>query len=174
MRSTVCRTVAAAIILMVFAAVPAGAQAPKGCGTLVGSLAAQVDREQGWVGQGYLAIDGAEPIAAELVDRPLGPPRTTAQGMWGTEELTFTQKGPGDVVLGTLVMRVDFLGMATPAPFMAQYHATGKLTGSGIYADATGSVTIQGSAIADPMNVPPRVWPFVWMAEIHGSICGVK
>jgi hypothetical protein len=94
--------------------------------------------------------------------------------MWGKEELRFTQKGPGDVVLGALVMHVDFVGMATPAPFLVQYHATGKLTGTGVYANAIGSVTVQGPALADPATFPRKAWPFVWMAEIHGSICGVK
>jgi hypothetical protein len=168
---------AAAIILVTLAAAPAASQGQKGgCQVLVGSVTAQHDGFN-WVGQGYLTFDHGEPIATELVDRSMGAPRMTRQGLWGKEELTFTQKDQGGQTLGTIVMNVDFVAMATPVIFLSQYNATGTVAGTGIYENASGSVTIHGPALADSnvfQGLPPRAWPFVWMAEVHGSICGLN
>ncbi len=167
------------VVLLVLGG-PAAAQAQNGCQGLSGSLAANLVPGVGWVGQGYLSIGEAAPVVTSVVDVSVPPgPVPNGQGIAGTEELTFTQPAPNpnDPAVGTIVMRVDFSGAPLQAPFLAKYHAAGKISGTGIYENGSGSVTIQGTALFDPIvmqNQPPRAWPFVWMAEIHGSICGLR
>ena len=170
MRTRHARPLAVLVILLAIATAPAAAQGQKGCQNLAGSLSATVIPEAGWVGQGYFSLGHREPIVTTLVDTSAGP---------GKELLTFTQPGaaPGDPPVGTIVMTVDWGGPMRPVPFLFKYLATGKVTGTGIYADASGTVAIEGHAIFDPIVMegkPPRIWPFNWIAEIHGSICGVQ
>lgn len=147
---------------------------------LTGSLAATLQPSVGWVGQAALAIGRAEPLIASLVVKSLVPPTWTAHGGSGEEMLTFSAFVPGaspqdpPVLTGNaIVMTVRFWGVMLPAPFMGTYHATGTITGTGIYADVTGDVVIDGQAMFDRAT-PPRVWPFTWMAQVHGVICGVR
>ena len=64
------------------------------------------------------------------------------------------------------------LGLAiwniTPGLFVGDYQASGRISGgSGLFAKATGNITIQGPFfIADN---PPH-----WTPEVAGTICGVK
>ncbi len=155
------------VAALVMAAAPAAAQGQKGCQTLVGSLSAQVDfLAGGWVGMGFLSVGGADPAPYGLMDRLVGmQEKNNPKMLSGSEALTFTLSEGN-----TLVMQVDFIGVASPVPFMGAYHATGTIGGgTGIYEGATGVVTIQGGAItAQPFAFTS------WMAEIHGTICGLQ
>lgn len=166
------------LTLALGAAAPAAAQRQR-CPTLTGSLAATLQPPVGWVGQGALTIGRADPLVTILVDTPIWA-TMTEHGGYGEEVLTFSEFVPGatpqapPVLTGsTIVMKVKFWGVLLPVPFLGTYHATGTITGTGIYADATGNVTIEGQAQMD-RTTPPRVWPFTWMAQIHGAICGVR
>ncbi len=170
------------VVLVVCSSVPAAAQDSRGCQPLVGSLAAQLNPvAMAWEGQGYLQIGKADPFATMLVDQAVVPPTITDHGMSGEEMLTFTRFNPGltpqDPPVPTgdaIIMTVKFSGVALPAPFMGTYQATGRISGEGIYANASGNVVIDGTAIVDTAAFPPRAQPFVWMAQIRGSICGVN
>ncbi len=170
MRSNVKLLSVAALVWLVSA--PAWAQAGK-CEVVLGSLAAQLDPAQGWLGQGYLSFGHDDPIATNLVDEALAPGQPNkAGGLSGEEKLTFTVPG-GD----TVVMTVRYWGSAKQVPFLNEYIASGNISGTGAFRRATGNVNIHGQYVFDPQvftGGPPRAWPFVWMAEIHGVICGRK
>ncbi len=157
------------VAALLMTAAPAAAQEQKGCQPLVGSLAAQLEFGAGgpaWVGMGFLSFGGADPAPYSLTDHSSGlNEKNNPKMLSGSEELAFTLSAGN-----TLVMQVDFIGVASPVPFMGAYHASGTIGGgTGIYAGATGVVTIQGEAIT--------ALPFAftsWMAQIHGSICGLQ
>ena len=170
-------TVVAAIIAAVAVASPGFAQEPKDCQSLAGSLGASLNlSEGGWSGTAFLAIGKAAPVKADLKDESL-PTRTSPpfapfehkNGLWGAERYIFTFNAEN-----TLEMEVDFMGMFTPAPFLAQYNASGKITGgTGAFANASGNVTAHGPFIValPPASLPPFS---AWMAELKGTICGVQ
>ena len=164
----------AAIIVVVALASPAFAQGPK-CQHFAGSLGASLNLESvepGWYGTSFLAIGTAAPVKAALVDTHLDRPRPEApndKGLWGGERYLFTFES-GD----TLVMEVKFAAMFTPAPFMGQYNASGKVVGgTGVYENASGNVTAHGPFMFAPP--PASLPPFsAWIAELRGTICGVQ
>lgn len=172
-------TVVAAIIVVVAVASPGFAQEPKDCQSLAGSLGASLNlSEGGWSGTAFLAIGKALPVKADLKDeslttrtKPPFAPFEHKSGLWGAERYIFTFGAAEDD--NTLLMEVDYMGMFTPAPFLAQYNATGKIIGgTGAYANASGNVTAHGPFIVAPLPGGP---PFsAWMAELKGTICGVQ
>jgi hypothetical protein len=154
--------------------VPAWAQNGK-CEVVLGSLAAQLVPGQGWVGQGYLSFGHDDPIVTNLTDLPLGAPGqpNKAGGLSGEEQLTFAVPDGG-----TVVMTVRYWGSAKQVPYLNEYIASGNISGTGnTFKSATGNINIHGQYVFDAQvftGGPPRAWPFVWMAEIHGVICGRK
>ena len=122
-------------------------------------------------GEGYLAFGHDEPIVTDLVDRSAGAGPNKAGGLSGEETPTFTSTE------GNLVIPVRFWGSAKQVPYMNEYIASGNISGTGAFSRATGNVTVHGQYIVDMgifQNRPPNAWPWVWMAEIHGTICGRK
>ena len=174
----------AAIIMLAALATPAFAQQDGGCQSLAGSLAANLRIAMipnppndpvpvpEWYGTAFLAIGKAAPLQAALTDKPLRrskpqPPNgKLGWALWGAEMyiLTFAD--------GELYMEVDYMAMFSPAPFMADYNASGKITGgTGEYAGASGNVTVHGPFVALPPGGP--VFGH-WISELKGVICGVQ
>ena len=71
-------------------------------------------------------------------------------------------------------MTVRFWGSARPVPYLNEYIASGNISGTGFYGRVTGNVHIRGQYIIDMgifQGQDPKAWPWVWMAEINGTIC---
>jgi hypothetical protein len=162
---------------------PSAAAAQGRCETLTGTITAQfqlldVEPFAAWIGQAYLTF-GKDPtvLTARLVDQnngykdhPTFKPDLSGN-FAGYEILTFTIDSAN-----WFQMSGHFIGIAGTTPYAYQFSEEGKITGGGgDFAAATGTISIHGSfvtggGIGGPG--PTLDTPWVWISEMHGSICG--
>jgi hypothetical protein len=168
------------VVLALFGLSTPPAYAQGKCAPLSGTITAQLDFQQGaWVGQAYLAFGKNPPVIATIVDRSLGykaHPSFKPDGsgnIAGDEELTFTIKDSPD----WFIMTGKFVGIAGTTPYFYGFSETGKVTsGGGQFDDLTGNISIHGSFVVPAGALPtdPPLGPFVWVAQMTGSVCRQK
>jgi len=144
------------------------------CATLSGTITAQLDfAQEAWVGQAYLAFGKNPPVVASIKDVGLGykahPSKPDGSGNFaGYEELTFTLSETD-----SFTMTGQFIGVAGTTPYFYGFSETGKVTsGEGQFEDLTGNISIHGSFVLGIGTTGPG--PFVWVAQMTGSVCHQK
>jgi hypothetical protein len=170
----------AAVSCVVLAAVllAAPARAQGNCQALGGTIAAHFEMAglegPGWYGRSYLTF-GKDPtvLGANLVDLNNGykdhPSHVKPDGSMnfaGDEILTFTIDG-----VGSFTMAGHFLCVGGATPFFCGFSEEGKVVaGTGSFAGMMGNISIRGSGVFFGSE-PTEVDPWLWIAQLSGSVC---
>jgi len=138
-------------------------------GTITGHF--DFSPEPAWYGKAFLTLGKkGKTVTALLVDRSAGTNEwEDASGNFGGDEvLTFTVEGGGEIQVSA-----HFTAIAGEQPFFFWFAETGTITGgTGEYKGAEGTLGIQGSFAAGYEWSPQ--YPWLWIAMVNGSVCGVK
>ena len=177
--------VATLVALALFGLSTPPAYAQGKCAPLSGTITAEFNLDFNdpnflqWEGQAYLAFGKNPPVVATILDKSMGSkahPSLKPDGsgnIAGDEELTFTIKDSPD----WFIMTGKFVGIAGTTPYFYGFSETGKVTsGGGQFDDLTGNISIHGSFVVPAGALPtdPPLGPFVWVAQMTGSVCRQK
>jgi hypothetical protein len=163
-----------AIVMLLLA--PAAA-AQNRCESLDGTISAQYlwigpgEFDYGWVGQAYLSFGPGPVMRAAITDTATGskPPLAPRNGNFGgLEILTFT------FPTGSFQVEGHFTATKGTTPYAYGFSEEGKILPGGTYPfdGMTGNVSIRGKFTV-PDGGPTADDPFVWLAQISGSACGL-
>jgi hypothetical protein len=157
----------------------APARAEGNCTALGGTIAGHFEfggpQGDGWYGWAFLTF-GNDPTVfpARLVDLNNGykdhPSHVKPDGSGnfaGDEILTFTIDG-----VGSFQEAAHFLCVGGSTPAYCGFSEEGKITpeaGTGQFAGMTGNISTHGSAVF--YGLPTEDNPWIWIAQITGSVC---
>jgi hypothetical protein len=172
--------VSCVVLASVLLAAPAHAEG--NCTALNGTIAAHFEvagsQGPGWYGWAYLTF-GNDPtlLAARLVDLNNGfkdHPNHVKPNSFGNfagyEILTFTIDG-----VGSFQLDAQFLCVAGATPFFCGFSEEGKIipeAGTGQFEGMTGTVSEHGSAVLE--GEPTADNPWLWIAQLNGSVCKAR
>lgn len=124
-----------------------------------------------WTGQMYLRLgESASVIQGEAYTLPGPPPQSNPAGVSHSEE-TLVVIVPA---LGSFMVESRYTANPASAPYVMNLHETGSLdpsAGTGAFANATGTFTIQGVFVTAGAFPPADDRPWVCIAEVTGVIC---
>jgi hypothetical protein len=134
-------------------------------GTIYGHLEADIPA---WVGSALVSFGRGAAQRATFVTTPLGMDFdrfAAGKTFRGRERNTFTFEDGA-----TFSIEGPFVGLPLSTPGLYTLNESAEITeGSGRLADVSGHVSVHG----------PFIWPLLdprplWIAEMHGSICGIS
>lgn len=155
--------------LLAASAIPVLGSENAGCASVVGTFYGDHE-SQGWVGTLYLSIAGGTVETPGFVDAGTGNKATGASGGFsGTETNTITFGPAEDGNNFQIVARYNASPAGTPGLYIL--HETGDITnGAGRFAGVSGHVAVEGPFTLPTVgDVAPQ-----WIAEMHGTICGLQ